>query len=117
MGYHFFYKTRDRTQNYFYLERADKNGSPDCKEEEKTNDAQAPGKPTKEDGFVPPKRWDGKKVRHPKTGQYGWPDDKGKVWVPTGPGALAHGGPHWDVIDKSGDHINVMPGGKIRGQK
>ncbi|MFH1254754.1 MAG: hypothetical protein V1646_04985 [bacterium] len=28
LGYHFFYKTRDRTQNYFYLERADKNGGP-----------------------------------------------------------------------------------------
>lgn len=28
LGYHFFYKTRDRAQNYFYLERADKNSGP-----------------------------------------------------------------------------------------
>lgn len=81
------------------------------------DNAQAPGKPTEKDGFIPPKKWDGKKVCHPETGQYGWPDKKGNVWVPTGPGPLAHGGPHWDVVDKYGDHKNVMPGGKIRGQK
>lgn len=26
----------------------------------------------------------------------GWEDAGGNVWVPTGPGSLAHGGPHWD---------------------
>lgn len=121
-GYQYFFGD-EKKGGIFYLERAgqkkesstDGKNAPKCKDKE--TDAQAPGKPAKEDGYVPPKRWDGKKVKHPKTGQHGWPDDKGKVWVPTGPGALAHGGPHWDVIDKGGDHINVMPGGKIRGTK
>ncbi len=81
------------------------------------NDAKAPGIPTEKDGFRPPKRWDGKKVRHATSGQYGWPDDKGNVWVPSGPGPLAHGGPHWDVVDPKGGYKNVVPGGRIRGQK
>ena len=82
------------------------------------NDAQAPGKPTEKDGFVPKKNWDGKKVKHPVTGQVGWPDKKGDVWVPTGVGPLAHGGPHWDVISKDGKrHRNIVPGGKQRGAK
>lgn len=41
--------------------------------------------------------------------------------LPTGPeGSLpgtrgsAHGGPHWDVIDRYGDHKNILPGGKER---
>ena len=76
--------------------------------------AQAPGKPLEADGFVPPKNWDGKKVKHPVTGQYGWRDIKGNIWVPTGPGQLAHGGAHWDVVDVAGDSINVLPGGRIR---
>lgn len=84
----------------------------------KSTDAQAPGKPTEQDGYEPPKNWDGKKVRHPKTGQYGYPDRKGNIWVPTGPGPLAHGGPHWDVVDRDGKRSkNVMPGGNIRGEK
>ena len=81
------------------------------------DDAQAPGKPTEDDGYKPPKKWDGKKAKHPKTGQHGYPDKKGKVWVPTGPGSLAHGGPHWDVINKDGGHENIMPGGGKRGEK
>ncbi len=61
------------------------------------------------------KNSDGKKKKHPKTGQYGWPDKKGKIWVPTGPGSTAHGGPHWDVVDPNGhDYDNVYPGGIIR---
>jgi len=51
--------------------------------------AQAPGKPLKENGFVPPKNWDGKKEKHPKTGQYGWKDKKENIWVPTGWGAVS----------------------------
>lgn len=39
------------------------------------------GKPTAEDGFVPPKNWDGEKKAHPKTGQHGYPDNKGAVWI------------------------------------
>ena len=90
-----------------------------CKQDRKdiyyTNDAQAPGKPTENDGFYPPKRWDGKKKTHPVTGAVGWPDKNGKVWVPTGVGPKAHGGPHWDVQYPNGiDYDNVYPGGKIR---
>jgi|GEM_PF-6306856 len=76
---------------------------------------------TLKDGFIPPKNWDGKKVRHPQTGQYGYPDNKGRVWVPTGLGGAApgttgnaHGGPHWDVVDKSGKgYENVIRVGKF----
>jgi len=81
-------------------------------------EAQAPGKPTEKDGYVPPKKWDGKKVKHPKTGQVGYPDKKGNVWVPTGPGSSAHGSPHWDVVSEDGkNHWNIVPGGRIRGEK
>lgn len=79
------------------------------------NDAQAPGMPTKKDGFYPPKKWDGKKVRNPNGPGYGWPDRKGSVWVPTGPNG--HGCPHWDVEHPDGSYDNVVPGGRIRGKK
>jgi hypothetical protein len=75
----------------------------------------APGKPTENDGYVPPKRWDGKKARAPKSGQYGYPDKNGNVWVPAG--ERGHGGPHWDVIRPDGSYINVLPGGRVRGGK
>ena len=79
------------------------------------DDAQAPGMPTEKDGFYPPKKWDGKKKTHPINGIVGWPDKKGKIWVPTGVGPKAHGGPHWDVQYPNGiDYDNVYPGGKIR---
>lgn len=81
--------------------------------EDKSDDAQAPGKPTENDGFVPKKNWDGKKVKHRRG--YGWPDSKDNIWIPSGPNG--HGGPHWDVQKPSGDYDNVVPGGKIRGQK
>lgn len=83
--------------------------------EKPASEAQAPGKPTENDGYIPPKKWDGKKVKHPKTGQHGYPDKSGKVWVPTGPGSGAHGGSHWDVVSPDGKRYdNVYPGGKIR---
>jgi hypothetical protein len=73
----------------------------------------APGKPTEKDGFFPPKNWDGEKIRHPKTGQVGWPDEKGNIWVPSGP--KGHGGPHWDIQYPDGKRYdNVYPGGKVR---
>lgn len=81
-----------------------------------TQGVQAPGRPTEDDGFIPKKNWDGRKVKHPKTGQVGWPDKKGSVWVPSGPSG--HGGPHWDVISKDGkEHWNIVPGGRKRGLK
>lgn len=83
--------------------------------EKPVSEAQAPGKPTENDGYVSPKRWNGKKVKHPKTGQHGYPDKNGKVWVPTGPGPGAHGGTHWDVVSPDGKRYdNVYPGGKVR---
>jgi hypothetical protein len=79
--------------------------------EKSESDAQAPGKPTQKDGYVPPKNYDGKKVKTKKG--YGWKDENGKVWIPTGP--KGHGGPHWDVQSKDGKtYENIMPGGRIR---
>lgn len=72
--------------------------------------AQAPGMPTINDGYKPPKNWDGKKVRSPRG--YGWPDNRGNIWVPSGPNG--HGGPHWDVQKPDGDYENIVPGGKER---
>ncbi|MGT2437483.1 polymorphic toxin type 37 domain-containing protein [Bradyrhizobium betae] len=46
-------------------------------------------------------------------GKYGWQDDKGRVWCPTGPGRRAHGGPHWDVQLPGGGYVNVRPGQNI----
>ena len=76
--------------------------------------ADAPGQPTAADGYEPPKKWDGKKVKNPNKNGAGWPDKKGDVWVPTGPGGDAHGGPHWDVQTPGGSYRNVYPGGKVR---
>jgi hypothetical protein len=87
----------------------------DNEQRDKNNDAQAPGKPTENDGYFPPKNWDGKKVKNPHGRGFGWPDEKGKIWVPTGP--KGHGGPHWDVQDpRSNDkpYRNILPGGKER---
>ena len=85
---------------------------PDCFEQ-KTDDAQAPGLPTEKDGFIPKKNWDGKKAKHRRG--WGWPDQKGNVWIPTGPNG--HGGPHWDVQYPNGGYDNILPGGGIRGKK
>jgi hypothetical protein len=78
-----------------------------------TDDAQAPGMPTKKDGFYPPKKWDGKKVKSPNGPGFGWPDKNGNIGVPTGP--KGHGGPHWDVQSPRGrTYRNILPGGKER---
>ena len=76
--------------------------------------AKAPGKPGELEGFKDPKGgedW----VKNPNGRGNGWKDDKGRVWVPTGHGGSAHGGPHWDVQDpRTGDATNVYPGGRKR---
>ena len=97
---------------YFEKEEIDRCIQKNAQDKDKNDDAQAPGKPTEEDGFAPKNKWDGKKVKHPKTGQCGWHDEKGNVWVPTGP--KGHGGPHWDKIDKKGRRKNIFPGGRER---
>jgi hypothetical protein len=81
------------------------------KSESNKEEGRAPGKPTEKDGYIPSKRWDGKKVKNPNGYGTGWPDQDGNVWVPTGP--HGHRGPHWDVQNpKNGRHENVLPGGK-----
>jgi RHS repeat-associated protein len=78
----------------------------------------APGKPTAEEGYRDPKGGE-KWVTNPNGRGSGWLDDKGRVWVPTGPGGSAHGGPHWDVQTpgkggRRGPHDNIYPGGRVR---
>ncbi len=68
---------------------------------------------TEKDGFIPKKNWDSEKVKHCRG--FGWPDKKGSIWIPSGPNG--HGGPHWDVQHPDGSYDNILPGGKIRGQK
>jgi RHS repeat-associated protein len=72
----------------------------------------APGVPTGKDGYNPPKKWNGEKVKAPD-GRYGYPDKDGNVWVPTGtPEQGGHGGPHWDVEHPGGgygNYDNVFP--------
>jgi hypothetical protein len=58
--------------------------------------AKAPGKPGVNEGFQDPP--DGEEwVRNPNGRGNGWRDADGNVWIPTGHGGAAHGGPHWDV--------------------
>ncbi|MGK8503742.1 polymorphic toxin type 37 domain-containing protein [Nocardia asiatica] len=77
------------------------------------NGPKAPGRPGEAEGFVPPKDGD-KWVPNPNGKGSGWLDADGRVWVPTGQGSTAHGGPHWDVQEKKGGYTNVYPGGKSR---
>jgi hypothetical protein len=77
------------------------------------NGAKAPGLPTESDGYCPGKNgpeW----ARNPNGRGAGWKDKDGKVWVPTGFGGAAHGGPHWDVQSPGGGYINILPGGRTR---
>ncbi|MBB5912991.1 hypothetical protein BJY24_001858 [Nocardia transvalensis] len=74
------------------------------------NGPKAPGRPGDAEGFVPPKggdRW----VPNPNGRGFGWEDADGNVWVPTGQGGGAHGGPHWDVQNPKGGYRNVRPKG------
>jgi RHS repeat-associated protein len=73
----------------------------------------APGKPGIVDGFIEGKDG-GPWVPNPNGAGSGWRDKAGKVWVPTGPGPRAHGGPHWDVQIPGKGYENVYPGGRRR---
>jgi hypothetical protein len=80
--------------------------------------AKEPGKPTKEDGYEPPKKWNGKPVKAPDSERKGYPHKDGSVWVPSGP--KGHGGPNWEVQYPRGsgkEHKHVYPGGKERTHK
>jgi hypothetical protein len=76
------------------------------------NGAKAPGKPGAAEGFEDPS--DGEAWGQAPNGDWGWVDDDGNVWVPTGQGGSAHGGPHWDVNYPGGGYGNVYPGGGSR---
>lgn len=74
----------------------------------------APGLPTEEDGFKPKKKWDGKLVKNPNGFGWGFPDEHGNIWVPTGQGTGVHE-PHWDVQNpRTGKHTNRYPKGGER---
>jgi len=67
----------------------------------------APGCPGKGEGYTPPKNWNERLVPNPNSGgrgPKGYPDDKGRVWIPTGP--TGHGGPprvsHKDLTVRRG---------------
>jgi RHS repeat-associated protein len=72
------------------------------------NGPKAPGKPGPDEGFKDPKGGDNW-VRNPNGRGYGWEDASGDVWVPTGQGGGAHGGPHWDVQTPGGGYRVVRP--------
>ncbi len=75
-----------------------------------------PGRPTAENtgGLFHPGPGSGHYRSH--DGKKGWIDKHGNIWVPTGSGALGHGGPHWDVQKAGGGgYANVYPGGRVRG--
>ena len=72
----------------------------------------APGQPTSDNGYSPTKggpNW----VPNPNPGNggssWGWQDNKGDVWCPTGQGGRSHGGPHWDVQTPGGGYRNEKP--------
>jgi len=77
----------------------------------KIDATKAPGVPTAQNGFIAKKNWNGQKVKNPNGGGYGYPDQNGNVWIPTGAGPSVHGGPHWDVQFPGGGYKNVPPGG------
>lgn len=70
--------------------------------------------PTENDGYVAPKG--GPVQGKDKSGNKGWVDKNGNVWVPVPDGSpSAHGGGHWDVQDKNGKgYVNKYPGGGER---
>ena len=89
------------------------NNSKPPKDATDPNGAKAPGKPGDAEGYCPGKKGP-KWVPNPNGSGSGWEDENGGVWVPTGPGGEAHGGPHWDVEYPGGRYVNVYPGGRRR---
>src|SRR5262249_3591399 len=72
------------------------------------NGPKAPGYPGGVEGYQDPKggpNW----VQNPNGPGYGWESKDTRVWVPTGRGGRAHGGPHWDVQKPGGGYENVRP--------
>ena len=93
-----------------YLKKGNQNIPHDAAD---PNGAKAPGKPGEKEGFKDPRT--GPKWGKAPNGKNGWVDSQGNVWVPTGQGALAHGGPHWDVQNADGTFGgSKYPGGFSR---
>ena len=86
----------------------------ESKPSEKEGNVTSKDPPTEADGYHPPKG--GPKTGKTKSGEKGWVDDKGNIWVPAPTGShKAHGGGHWDVNRKDGSgYINIYPGGNMR---
>ena len=91
----------DRIKNFFAqdeekseVKTAEKQSLPDMKKN-----------PPAHPDYVPPKKWDGQKVKNPNGKGSGWPAKNGDVWVPENhKGSHA---PHWDVQHKDGSHTPI----------
>ncbi|SET98389.1 RHS repeat-associated core domain-containing protein [Lacrimispora sphenoides] len=70
--------------------------------------------PTDNEGYVAPKG--GPVQGKDKSGNKGWVDKNGNIWVPVPDGSPnAHGGGHWDVQRPDGKgYVNKYPGGAER---
>lgn len=76
------------------------------------NGAKAPGRPGPAEEFDDSKN--GPTWGQAPNGRWGWVDNKGDIWVPTGHSRGAHGGPQWDIQHKQGGYTNKWPGGRTR---
>lgn len=74
-----------KNAGYNVTEKSDEQKKEEQKKKDKEREesgAQAPGKPTVDDGWEEPKNWNGEKVKTKKG--WGYPSRNGEVWVPTG---------------------------------
>lgn len=71
-------------------------------------------KPDSSVGFKEDKKTNGQKVKAP-SGDYGWKDEKGRIWIPDG---KMHGGQGWTrEYPKDGSHDHVYEDGTVRVHK
>lgn len=71
-------------------------------------------KPGADVGFKEDKKSNGQKVKAPGGGDYGWKDNKGRVWCPDG---KMDGGEGWTRVYPDGSHDHVYPDGNVRVHK
>lgn len=70
-------------------------------------------KPGSNVGYKEDKKSNGQKVKAP-SGDYGWKDTKGRVWIPDG---KMHGGQGWTREYPDGSHDHVYEDGNVRVHK
>ena len=70
-------------------------------------------KPGTDVGFQEDKKSNGQKVKSP-SGDYGWRDNKGRIWIPDG---KMHGGQGWTREYPDGSHDHVYEDGNVRVHK